>query len=304
MKKSYVLNVLAVLCLTFSSQSQILNEFEPNPPGADPSSVSIEILGSSGTEFSGYLISIENDGFDGKVDRFTEVSGTFDENGLLIVSIPDLENPSFTLVLTSLFTGSKSTDIDPDDNGILDLSSLGNIYDAIGIPDSESEVETMYGVKLGGKDFAYIGKNLRLAFREASSGDWYAINDTNSDETDKVYDLNGTLVVNADFDFNPAETTSFGSVNPKYNGTASLERNTAEKYSVFPNPVTSNELTITSKSIHLKEVSIFNILGKKVFSTEFKGISKRFDLADLCNGIYFLKVSENGKTVTQKLVIK
>jgi hypothetical protein len=162
----------------------------------------------------------------------------------------------------------------------------------------------MYGIKLGGKDFAYIGKNLRLAFREASTGEWYAINDTNSDETDKVYDINGNLVVNADFDFNPAATTSFGSVNPKYNGTASLERNTTEKYSVFPNPVTSNELTITSKSIHLKEVSIFNILGKKVFSTKFKGISKRFDLAGLSNGIYFLKVSENGKTITQKLVIK
>jgi hypothetical protein len=90
MKKSYVLNVWAVLCLAFSSQSQILNEFEPNPPGADPSSVNIEISGTPKTEFIGYLISIENDGFDGKVDRATEISGVFDENGFLVIRLLQL----------------------------------------------------------------------------------------------------------------------------------------------------------------------------------------------------------------------
>ena len=91
----------------------LISEFEPNPVGTDPSNVSFELSGVPGTAFDLWILSVENDGYNGLVDRASNVTGSFDTNGLAVVSIPDLENPSFTVILTDDFTGSTSTDLEP-----------------------------------------------------------------------------------------------------------------------------------------------------------------------------------------------
>ncbi|NER01566.1 MAG: endonuclease [Okeania sp. SIO3C4] len=156
----------------------------------------------------------------GTVDRVASVSGTFDANGLLTVDIPDLENPSFTVALLSDFTGSTSTDIDTDNDGVADdLSTFGTVFDAIGVADSSDDEAFLYGTDLGGTDFAYTGDEPRLIFRDGSVGDLYAINDPDDGE---VFDVNGTDVTPAIFDTDPTiGTDTFGTINPSVGSSAS-----------------------------------------------------------------------------------
>lgn len=204
---------LAGACSGLSAQTRI-SEFEPNPPGSDPANVSFELSGTPGEAFSGWVLSIESDfgSGAGTVDRAAAVSGTFDANGLLTVTIPDLENPSFTVVVVDAFTGSAgSTDIDGDNDGTVDdVSTFGTILDAIGVPDTNGE--PLYGAQLGGADFAYVGSEPLLVFRGASVGDWYAVG---SDTL--VYDINAASVPAGNFDADPTATT-FYAVNPSETG--------------------------------------------------------------------------------------
>ncbi len=193
----------------------LISEFQPNPTGSDPTNVTFELSGTPGNSFDGAIITIESDGSSnqGTVDSVATVSGTFDANGLLTVSIPDLENPSFTVALVSEFTGAVGDDIDTDDDGVVDnLSTFVNIFDAIGVPDNVSDETFLYGTDFGGTDFSFTGDEPRLIFRDASVGSLYAINDP---DTGEVFDVNGNDVTPAIFDTDPtAGTDTFGSINP------------------------------------------------------------------------------------------
>lgn len=202
----------------------LINEFQPNPVGSESSSdmFDVELKGMPGASFSGWLTSIESDsvGGAGLVDRATEVSGTFDSNGLLVVQILDLENPSFTFVLSDSFTGAVgTTDIDTDNDGVVnDASALGTVYDALGITDTSSSSEPLYGAQLGGFDFPYTGDEPKLAFRDGVTEQWYAIND-DGDTPEAIFDASGSQVsMNATWRVNGVvvnpEDTTFGGVNP------------------------------------------------------------------------------------------
>ena len=88
------------------------------------------------------------------------------------------------------------------------------------------------------------------------------------------------------------------------NATASVKNNTIKGFATYPNPVTSDNVTITSNSAENKQVVIFNVLGKKVVSTNFTGTKSDINVANLASGIYILKVTEGTKTATSKLIIK
>ncbi|WP_158840398.1 T9SS type A sorting domain-containing protein [Polaribacter sp. L3A8] len=88
------------------------------------------------------------------------------------------------------------------------------------------------------------------------------------------------------------------------NATASLKKNSIEGFATYPNPITAKKITISSNSSDVKEVSIFNVIGKRVFSTSFSGLKKNLDVSAINSGIYILTVTETGKTATKKLVIR
>ena len=92
-------------------------------------------------------------------------------------------------------------------------------------------------------------------------------------------------------------------VTPK-DATASVTNNMIEGFATYPNPITNGSFTITSNSADKKEVTIFNVLGKKVLSTSFSGTKADINVAAISSGIYILKVSEGEKTATSKLIIK
>lgn len=103
---------------------------------------------------------------------------------------------------------------------------------------------------------------------------------------------------------NNATATSPFPIGTYLNNTASVERNGILGFRTYPNPITNKELTISTSNTNVKEVVIFNVLGKKVVSTNFSGVKSTIDLSAITNGIYILRVTENGKTATKKLIIR
>lgn len=76
-----------------------------------------------------------------------------------------------------------------------------------------------------------------------------------------------------------------------------------EGFATYPNPVT-NQFTISSSSADTKQVSIFNVIGKRVFSTSISGTKSDVDVSSISSGLYILKVTEGNSISTSKLVIK
>ncbi|MCB9365326.1 MAG: T9SS type A sorting domain-containing protein [Flavobacteriales bacterium] len=67
---------------------------------------------------------------------------------------------------------------------------------------------------------------------------------------------------------------------------------------IYPNPV-SNQLSIDTE-LNISEIKIIDITGKMVMIA--KEITHTINLADLSNGIYFIKVTTEEKTITKKFV--
>ena len=70
---------------------------------------------------------------------------------------------------------------------------------------------------------------------------------------------------------------------------------------IYPNPA-KNVLNITSDSFEAKTVAIYNVLGAQVLSANVTNAP--INVASLSRGIYVVKVTEEGKTATRKLVIE
>lgn len=82
----------------------------------------------------------------------------------------------------------------------------------------------------------------------------------------------------------------------------SVKQNAISGLSVYPNPVTKGTLYITSNSASAKSVAIFDVLGKQVLNA--KTANNAVNVSSLKGGIYIVKITEDGKTDTKKLVIE
>ncbi|MDV7186497.1 T9SS type A sorting domain-containing protein [Lutibacter sp. TH_r2] len=83
----------------------------------------------------------------------------------------------------------------------------------------------------------------------------------------------------------------------------SVSENNIEGFGMYPNPVLNGEFRITTASSVAKQVYIYNMLGKQVYS-KMVSSNQSVNVANLTTGIYFVKVIQEGKTATVKLVVK
>lgn len=81
----------------------------------------------------------------------------------------------------------------------------------------------------------------------------------------------------------------------------SVNENNISGLKIYPNPAKTN-LFITSDNFETKQVEIYNVLGKVVLSA--KATNAPVNISALSNGIYVVKVTENGKSSTRKLIIE
>jgi hypothetical protein len=85
-------------------------------------------------------------------------------------------------------------------------------------------------------------------------------------------------------------------------GSAARTQEPIEGLNIYPNPVTSGRIYITSKSAQNKEVEIYDVLGKKMLQASMAG--KELNVSALTPGVYIIKISEGDATATRKLVVK
>ncbi|HEX9981304.1 MAG TPA: T9SS type A sorting domain-containing protein [Flavobacterium sp.] len=81
-----------------------------------------------------------------------------------------------------------------------------------------------------------------------------------------------------------------------------IQDSAIEGLNFYPNPVSNGKIYITSKSSLDKEVTIFDVLGKKVLQTVVN--SKEMNISNLSPGVYIIKIREDESTATRKLIVK
>ena len=72
--------------------------------------------------------------------------------------------------------------------------------------------------------------------------------------------------------------------------------------SIYPNPVDGNFVSIQSPANGLKEIQVFDILGKRVINTTLS--SDSLDISELNPGVYMVKVTVENQSKVSKLIIK
>jgi len=76
----------------------------------------------------------------------------------------------------------------------------------------------------------------------------------------------------------------------------------AGSFKVYPNPVSTGLVNIVSAQNGSKTVAVYDILGKQMLRTQLNGTT--LDVSQLNNGIYILKIEEDGKTTSKKLIVQ
>jgi hypothetical protein len=86
------------------------------------------------------------------------------------------------------------------------------------------------------------------------------------------------------------------------NFTLGTTQNQISGLKVYPNPVTNGTLFIETAANAEKTVAIFDVLGKQVFNTTTA--DNTINISGLNAGVYVVRITEEGKTASTKLVIK
>ena len=81
-----------------------------------------------------------------------------------------------------------------------------------------------------------------------------------------------------------------------------LKQNAIAGLNMYPNPVSNGTLYITSNSSEAKFVSVYDVLGKQILNA--KTANGTVNVSNLKAGSYIVKITEDGKTDTKKLIIE
>ncbi len=95
--------------------------------------------------------------------------------------------------------------------------------------------------------------------------------------------------------------TTWASVTPT-NTLAISQQQLLDGFAMYPNPVKDGLLNIKSASNAEKSISIYDMIGKRVYQKTTK--ANQINISNLKSGIYFVKVQQNAKTATRKLVVE
>ncbi len=115
----------------------------------------------------------------------------------------------------------------------------------------------------------------------------------------------------------PTNSVNITGIGSEYNGTAqifprdindivdanAIAENNIDGLEVYPNPVINKQVFVTSASADVKQIIIYNVLGKAVYQTEINN-GQAINVGQLKAGVYMMKIIENGQVGLQKLIIK
>ena len=94
--------------------------------------------------------------------------------------------------------------------------------------------------------------------------------------------------------------SNYTNANPPLCVPQSVKDNTDATFDIVPNPATSN-ITVTS-TVNINNVDIINFLGQTVLSQQGDGIQANFDISNLNNGVYFVRIATDNGVSVKKFV--
>ena len=95
---------------------------------------------------------------------------------------------------------------------------------------------------------------------------------------------------------------SLGAIGQENRTISTASKDPIEGLNIYPNPVSSGRIYVTTKSGQTKDVEIFDVLGKKILQATLSG--KELNINELTPGVYIIKVKEGEATATRKLIVK
>ena len=81
-----------------------------------------------------------------------------------------------------------------------------------------------------------------------------------------------------------------------------VNQNAIAGLKVYPNPVSNGKLFIETSANAQRNVTIYDLLGKKVLNTTTS--NSEINVNSLNSGVYIVKITEEGNTTSRKLVIR
>ena len=79
-------------------------------------------------------------------------------------------------------------------------------------------------------------------------------------------------------------------------------KNEIAGFAMYPNPVTNGEFSISSSSRTEKNIEIFSVNGNQVYKNSVN-TRENIDISNLTPGIYMVRIEEEGKIATRKLIV-
>jgi len=76
--------------------------------------------------------------------------------------------------------------------------------------------------------------------------------------------------------------------------------NTTLEFSVYPNPA-NNQVTITLVNPQMAAVSVFDLDGKELLKTDINETEFNLNISQLPQGMYILKITQQGETGWKKV---
>lgn len=111
-----------------------------------------------------------------------------------------------------------------------------------------------------------------------------------------IKDANGNRIVEGDGEFGSMASHLISI----QRNTTSVEAVSQESLKVYPNP--ANDYLIVEGEI-MTSVEVYNAIGQRLLTKAVNGNSTRINLSEFNNGIYFLRVNNNGEVVTRKFSV-
>ncbi|MBI9040820.1 T9SS type A sorting domain-containing protein [Lutibacter sp.] len=224
----------------------------------------IEIAGPAGTDLSGYEVRLYNS------------SGDYYESILNLYGIiPNQQNNLGTLWFDKAGIQNGPSDgfvlIDASGNLVQFLSYQGTVLAEEGVANGLTSVD--------------IG----VSESDATTPDNYSLQ------------LIGTGKTYLDFTWSGPIAATPGL--PNTSQTLPIVENTIENFKMYPNPVVNGEFSISSNSKLDANVEINTLLGEQVYKKNVKA-TENIKISNLKNGVYILKVEQEGKRAIKKIIIQ
>ena len=207
------------------------------------------------------------------------------------------------------FSSNASNMIEADD-----ATKLGNLDETLSIVNTNRylSIESRALPQAGEEVPFYLNQYrhqayvFRIHLNEVNGVTAYLVDDYLGTQTEMINNQENIYSFNVD-------ESQPGSIDPERFSIAFAEENlgisnlTKNTFTIYPNPSNAGEFTLQLAQLNSNEVklNIFNMLGKQVYKNQFPAEAPiRVRNTGLEAGIYLIQVEIDGKTSTQKLIVK